>query len=78
MNIKILSRQVLEQILEMPRVIQGVESVYKLKAKKGEAVAWPLVEHHFAGECRHRHPLRRCFRRGRHPRRQAFEQLPRQ
>lgn len=47
MNIKILSRQVLEQILEMPRVIQGVESVYKLKAK-GEAVAWPLVEHHFA------------------------------
>ena len=46
MNIKILSRNDLEQILEMPRVIEGVEAVYKLKAK-GEAVAWPLVEHHF-------------------------------
>ncbi len=48
MDIKILSRDVLIKVLEMPKVIHGVESVYKLKAR-GDVAAWPLVEHHFDG-----------------------------
>lgn len=32
MEISVLSRKELEKILEMPKVIQGVEEVYKLKS----------------------------------------------
>ena len=46
MKIKVLSRQDLIQILELPKVIEGVEAVYKAKAQ-GDVVAWPLVEHKF-------------------------------
>ncbi len=46
MNIKVLSRADLINILEMPQVIEGVEAVYRAKAG-GNAVAWPLVEHKF-------------------------------
>ncbi len=46
MEIKVLNRKQLEQILEMPAVIEGVKAVYKAKANGGTAV-WPLVEHHF-------------------------------
>ena len=49
MEIKVLSRNDLIQILEMPDVIAGVEAVYKAKAE-GNVVAWPLVEHHFDDE----------------------------
>ena len=47
MKIKVLSRTDLINILEMPKVIEGVESVYKAKAQ-GNVVAWPLVEHKFS------------------------------
>lgn len=47
MKIKVLSRADLIDILEMPKVIEGVESVYKAKAH-GDVVAWPLVEHKFS------------------------------
>lgn len=47
MEIKILGRRDLEKILEMPRVIEGVKTVYQLKSK-GDTVVWPLIEHHFA------------------------------
>lgn len=47
MKIKVLSRTDLINILEMPKVIEGVESVYKAKAQ-GDVVAWPLVEHKFS------------------------------
>lgn len=47
MKIKVLSRADLINILEMPKVIEGVESVYKAKAQ-GDVVAWPLVEHRFS------------------------------
>ena len=46
MEIRILSRNNLEKVLEMPKVIEGVKSVYKLKSK-GDTAVWPLVEHHF-------------------------------
>jgi len=46
MNIKILGRRDLEQILEMPKVIEGVKAVYQLKSK-GDTAVWPLIEHHF-------------------------------
>lgn len=49
MNIKVLSRADLIDILEMPDVIEGVEAVYKAKAE-GNVVAWPLVEHRFDGQ----------------------------
>lgn len=47
MKIKVLSRANLINILELPEVIKGVESVYKTKAQ-GNVVAWPLVEHKFS------------------------------
>lgn len=46
MEISVLSRKELEKILEMPRVIEGVEEVYKLKSQ-GKTVVWPYLEHHF-------------------------------
>ncbi|MFV0518025.1 MAG: ornithine cyclodeaminase family protein [Aminipila sp.] len=46
MEVKILGRSDLEKILEMPKVIKGVESVYKLKAE-GKTVVWPLVSFDF-------------------------------
>ena len=46
MKIKILSRPDLEQVLEMPSVIEGVRSVYRLKAA-GETEVWPLVAYDF-------------------------------
>lgn len=46
MDVSILGRRELEKILEMPKVIEGVKAVYKLKAK-GETVVWPLVAHDF-------------------------------
>lgn len=46
MSVMILSRKDLENILKMPSVIEGVHSVYKLKAK-GQTVVWPLVSHEF-------------------------------
>lgn len=44
MEIKILGRKDLEQILEMPEVIEGVKSVYQRKAE-GKTVVWPLVSY---------------------------------
>ena len=46
MEIKILGRKDLEQILEMPEVIEGVKSVYQRKAE-GKTVVWPLVSYDF-------------------------------
>lgn len=46
MKITILGRKELEQVLEMPKVIEGVKAVYKLKSQGG-TVVWPLVEHNF-------------------------------
>ena len=46
MEIKILGRRDLEQVLEMPKVIEGVKAVYKLKSQ-GETMVWPLVEQQF-------------------------------
>ena len=46
MSVMILGRKDLEQVLEMPSVIEGVGSVYQLKSK-GETVVWPLVSHEF-------------------------------
>ena len=46
MSTKVLSRLDLEKVLEMPKVIEGVESVYKLKAE-GKTVVWPLVSYDF-------------------------------
>lgn len=46
MQVKILGRADLEKVLEMPKVIEGVEAVYKLKAD-GKTVVWPLVSYDF-------------------------------
>lgn len=46
MDIKVLGRKVLEEVLEMPEVIDVVKSAYREKSE-GNTVAWPLVEHHF-------------------------------
>lgn len=46
MEIKVLGRKELMQVLEMKKVIQGVESAYIAKAQ-GQAVVWPLVAHSF-------------------------------
>lgn len=46
MKIIVLSRKELEKILEMPKVMEGVEAVYKLKSQ-GHTVVWPLIEHQF-------------------------------
>ncbi len=46
MRISILSKDDLKEILEMPKVIEGVERVYKLKSS-GKTVVWPYLEHHF-------------------------------
>ena len=46
MEVKILSRKDLEQVLEMSSVIEGVRSVYRLKAV-GETEVWPLVAYDF-------------------------------
>ncbi len=46
MEIKVLGRKDLQQVLEMAPVIEGVESAYRAKAQ-GEAVVWPLVDHIF-------------------------------
>jgi len=44
--ITVLSREQVMSVLEMPRVIKGVEQVYRMKAN-GETVVWPLVSHEF-------------------------------
>lgn len=46
MDVTILGRRDLEAVLEMPSVIEGVKSVYQLKAK-GKTVVWPLVSYDF-------------------------------
>ena len=46
MDVKILGRKDLEKVLELPQVIEGVETVYKLKAE-GKTVVWPLVSYDF-------------------------------
>lgn len=46
MEVIILGRKELEKVLEMPKVIEGVKSVYQLKAK-GQTVVWPLVAYDF-------------------------------
>ena len=46
MDVKILGRKDLGRVLEMTKVIEGVESVYKLKAE-GQTVVWPLVSYDF-------------------------------
>lgn len=46
MEVMILGRRDLEEVLEMPSVIEGVKSVYKLKSE-GKTVVWPLVSHEF-------------------------------
>lgn len=46
MEIKILGRRELEQVLELPDVIEGVQAAYKLKAARKTAV-WPLVAYDF-------------------------------
>lgn len=47
MNISILGRRELEQVLDMSSVIEGVRSVYRLKAEHKTEV-WPLVAYEFA------------------------------
>lgn len=49
MDVKILSRKDLEQVLEMSSVIEGVRSVYRLKAA-GETEVWPLVAYDFTDQ----------------------------
>ncbi len=46
MEIKILGRRELEQVLELPDVIEGVQAAYKLKAA-GKTAVWPLVAYDF-------------------------------
>jgi len=46
MMITVLGREQVKSVLEMPRVIEGVEQVYRMKAA-GETVVWPLVSHEF-------------------------------
>lgn len=49
MEVKVLGRKELVQLLEMPKVIEGVKAAYRLKAE-GKTVVWPLVSHHFEEE----------------------------
>ena len=49
MKITILGRNELQQVLNMSDVIEGVKSVYKLKAE-GKTAVWPLVAYDFK-EC---------------------------
>ncbi|QIB70059.1 ornithine cyclodeaminase family protein [Aminipila butyrica] len=46
MKVSILGRKNLEQVLELPSVIEGVKSAYRLKAA-GKTVVWPLVSYDF-------------------------------
>lgn len=46
MSVMILGRKELESVLKMDEVIEGVKSVYQLKAR-GDTVVWPLVSHEF-------------------------------
>lgn len=46
MHVSILGRKDLERVLELPKVMEGVESVYRLKAE-GRTVVWPLVSYDF-------------------------------
>lgn len=45
-NLKVLSREVTEEVLSMPEVIETVKEVYMMKAKGGTTV-FPLVSHEF-------------------------------
>ncbi len=45
-NLKVLSKEVTEQVLRMPDVIETVEDVYRLKAQ-GDTAVFPLVFHEF-------------------------------
>lgn len=45
-QLKVLSREVTEQVLRMPEVIETVEEVYRLKAQ-GNTEVFPLVFHEF-------------------------------
>nr|WP_315019823.1 ornithine cyclodeaminase family protein [uncultured Aminipila sp.] len=46
MKVSILGRNDLEKLLKMSKVIEGVQSVYRLKAE-GKTVVWPLVSYDF-------------------------------
>ncbi|MDL2327429.1 ornithine cyclodeaminase family protein [Ruminococcaceae bacterium OttesenSCG-928-A11] len=46
MEIKVMGREVVRQVLSMEQVIEGVADVYKLKAE-GKTAVWPLVAHEF-------------------------------
>lgn len=46
MEITVLGKEELENVLEMPAVIDGVQSVYRQKSE-GNTVVWPLIEYHF-------------------------------
>ncbi len=45
-NVKVLNQEVLEQVLEMPMVIEAIEEVYTLKAQEKTAL-FPMVFHEF-------------------------------
>ena len=45
-NLKVLSREVTEDVLKMPEGIDTVREVYQLKAK-GDTTVFPLVFHEF-------------------------------
>ncbi len=45
-KIKVLNHEVIEEILDMKQVIEGIEKVYKLKAEK-RAEVFPMVFHEF-------------------------------
>ena len=47
MKLKVLSRSDLEKVLDMKSVVEGVRTVYELKAE-GETEVWPLVAYEFA------------------------------
>jgi len=46
MEIKVLSKKDIMSLLKMHDVIEEVQNVYSLKAKK-QTVVWPLIAHHF-------------------------------
>lgn len=46
MKVTVLGKKELEQVLELPKVIDGVKSAYALKAD-GKTVVWPLVSYEF-------------------------------
>ena len=47
MKISVLGSKELQQVLELPKVIEGVKAAYALKAE-GKTVVWPLVSYEFS------------------------------